>query len=178
MRASAIIAVLMAAVLLAACGGQAVPTAQETVQPSPTATERSPAREPSKSPETPAGSADRDSGSVLKTASSEFGRMLFARNGQAIYLFDKETTGRPDCYGACAQAWPPVLTRGAPQATQGVRPGLLGTTRRKDGSRQVTYAGHPLYFYAHEDPNQVLCHNITEFGGLWLVVTPGGEPAA
>lgn len=104
--------------------------------------------------------------------------MLFDRSGQAIYLFDKEATGTPQCYGACARAWPPVLTTGPPQGSGRVRDQLLGTTRRKNGSRQVTYAGHPLYFYAHEGKNEVLCHNVSEFGGLWLVVTARGAPAA
>ena len=104
--------------------------------------------------------------------------MLFDRLGQAIYLFDREATRRAECYGACAKAWPPVLTKGAPRASGDVRAALLGTTERDDGSTQITYAGHPLYYYAHEGPNQVLCHNVREFGGLWLVVTPAGEPAA
>lgn len=104
--------------------------------------------------------------------------MLFDDSGQAIYLFAKERTGSPECYGPCAEAWPPVLSKGEPRGDDGVRSRLLGTTRRKDGSRQVTYAGHPLYFYAHEGKNQVLCHNVSEFGGLWLVVTPSGAPAA
>lgn len=116
-------------------------------------------------------------GTVVKTAGSEFGRILFDGTGQAIYLFDKETTSRPACYGPCADAWPPVLTTGAPRPSGATGSKLLGTTKRTDGSTQVTYAGHPLYFYAHEGKNEVLCHNVTEFGGLWLVVTPGGEPA-
>jgi len=104
--------------------------------------------------------------------------MLFDRPGQAIYLFDKETSRRPRCYDACATAWPPVLTSGSPRAAGAVRADLLGTVERTDGSTQVTYAGHPLYYYAHEGPNQVLCHNVVEFGGRWLVVTPDGSPAA
>ena len=103
--------------------------------------------------------------------------MLFAASDQAIYLFDKEGSTEPDCYGACAEAWPPVLTRGRPQAMAAARQELLGVTGRRDGSLQVTYRGHPLYFYAHEGPGQVLCHNIVEFGGRWLVVTPEGHPA-
>ena len=77
----------------------------------------------------------------------------------------------------CAIAWPPVLTTGAPQAAGDVRPDLLGTVPRDDGSTQVAYAGHPLYYYAHEGPGQVLCHDVVEFGGRWLVVTPEGTPA-
>jgi predicted lipoprotein with Yx(FWY)xxD motif len=103
--------------------------------------------------------------------------MLFDQRGQAIYLFDRETAGRPDCYGECAVAWPPVLTTGTPQAGGDVRAELLGTVARDDGSTQVTYAGHPLYYYAHEAPGQVLCHDVVDFGGRWLVVTPEGAAA-
>jgi predicted lipoprotein with Yx(FWY)xxD motif len=114
---------------------------------------------------------------VIRVADSDFGRMLFDRSGQAIYLFDKESRTSPECYGACARAWPPVLTKGPPRAQGAARSDLLGTTRRRDGSHQVTYNGHPLYFYAHEGKNEVLCHDVAEFGGVWLVVTPSGEPA-
>ena len=113
----------------------------------------------------------------LRTGDSDYGPMLFDQPGQAIYLFDRETTGRPDCYGDCASAWPPVLTSGSPQAAGAVRADLLGTVPRDDGSTQVTYAGHPLYYYAHEGPGEVLCHDVVEFGGRWLVVTPEGTPA-
>jgi predicted lipoprotein with Yx(FWY)xxD motif len=116
-------------------------------------------------------------GTRITVRPSEYGPMLFDARGQAIYLFDTETTRNARCYSDCAEAWPPVLTRGEPVATGAARSTLLGTTRRSDGSRQVTYGGHPLYFYAHEEPGQVLCHDIEEFGGLWLVVTPAGEAA-
>jgi predicted lipoprotein with Yx(FWY)xxD motif len=117
-------------------------------------------------------------GISLTTGDSDYGRMLFDLPGQAIYLFEKETTGRPDCYGECATAWPPVLTPGIAQATGDVRTDLLGTVSRDDGSTQVTYAGHPLYYYAHEGPGEVLCHGVVEYGGRWLVVTPDGAPAS
>jgi predicted lipoprotein with Yx(FWY)xxD motif len=172
-----LVTIVMAAT--AACGGSEEPsaapagtqsptTAAPSVSPSPTAPARSPS--PEASPAT--------GGLVVRTAGSDFGRMLFDARGQAIYLFDKESTSRAECYGECAEAWPPVLTDGAPRAGGSVRPDLLGTTERRDGSTQVTYAGHPLYYYAHEGPNQVLCHDVVEFGGRWLVVTPAGDPAA
>lgn len=116
-------------------------------------------------------------GTEIKVAGSEFGKMLFDSGDQAIYLFEKETSTKPACYGACADAWPPVLTKGAPVAGGGADQAKLGTTRRADGGTQVTYAGHPLYYYAREGPGQVLCHNVEEFGGLWLVVQPNGDPA-
>ena len=110
------------------------------------------------------------------TADSPFGTMLYDTSGQAIYLFDAERGTRPKCYDECAAAWPPVLTTGEPRAKGRVRSDLLGTTRRSHGATQVTYAGHPLYFYAHEGKYQVLCHNIQEYGGTWLVVQPDGDP--
>ena len=108
---------------------------------------------------------------------SDYGTMLFDERGQAIYLFDTESPGAPECYDDCSAAWPPVLTDGPPEADGEVDAGLLGTTERDDGSVQVTYNGHPLYFYADEDPGEVLCHDVDDFGGTWLVVTPEGEPA-
>jgi predicted lipoprotein with Yx(FWY)xxD motif len=114
-------------------------------------------------------------GTEITVASSQFGEVLFDGSNQAIYLFDKETTATPECYGDCAAAWPPVLTDGEPVASGAIKEGLLGTTERDDGTTQVTYAGQPLYYYAHEGPGEVLCHNVSEFGGLWLVLDAGGQ---
>jgi predicted lipoprotein with Yx(FWY)xxD motif len=119
----------------------------------------------------------RPTGTIIITADRPFGSMLYDASGQAIYLFDAERSARPECYGECEEAWPPVLTTGQPQGKGSVRSDLLGTTRRNSGATQVTYAGHPLYFYAHEGKYQVLCHNIEEYGGTWLVVQPDGDPA-
>jgi predicted lipoprotein with Yx(FWY)xxD motif len=69
-----------------------------------------------------------------------------------------------------------VLAKGRPVAGKGARKRLLGTTRRRGGKRQVTYDGHPLYYYVDDAPGRVLCHNVSELGGLWLVVRPDGEP--
>ena len=124
------------------------------------------------------GPTRRPTGIKIIAADSDYGPMLYEASGQPIYLFDVETTSRTECYGECAEAWPPVLTKGKPRAAGAVRAGLLRTTRRRDGSTQITYAGHPLYFYAHEGKYQVLCHNVTEFGGTWLVVKPNGKPAS
>lgn len=116
-------------------------------------------------------------GVTIKSAASQFGKVLFSKGDRAIYYFDKESTSKPECYGACARAWPPVLTKGRPQAAGRVRQGLLGARKRSNGKRQVTYDGHPLYFYVDDPRGEVLCHNIEEFGGLWLAVKPsGGTP--
>ncbi len=111
-------------------------------------------------------------GTELVAADSQYGSILFDSEQRAIYLFDKESSESSQCYGACAEAWPPVLTEGEPRAGAGLDPKLLGTTDRNDGSTQVTYGGHPLYYYVDDPPGEVLCHNVDEFGGLWLVVEP------
>jgi predicted lipoprotein with Yx(FWY)xxD motif len=117
-------------------------------------------------------------GTTIKTADSQYGQVLFDGADQAIYFFDKEQGSKSECYGACAEAWPPVTTQGAPQAGAGAKAGLLGTTTRDDGSAQVTYAGRPLYYYVDDPKGEVLCHNVDEFGGLWLAVAPSGDPVS
>jgi predicted lipoprotein with Yx(FWY)xxD motif len=119
--------------------------------------------------------AAKATGITVQLSDSQFGEVLFGAGSQAIYLFDKESSDRSECYGACAEAWPPVLTEGTPQAGPGVKPALLGTTERSDGGTQVTYNGHPLYYYVDDPPGQVLCHNVEEFGGLWLVLDSAGD---
>jgi predicted lipoprotein with Yx(FWY)xxD motif len=114
-------------------------------------------------------------GTTISLRGSEFGSMLWGPGRQAIYVFQRDGRNLSRCYGACARAWPPVYTRGRPVAGRGVRQSLLGTTRRRDGRTQVTYAGKPLYYYAHEDAGEVRCHNVNLNGGLWWVVGPDGR---
>jgi predicted lipoprotein with Yx(FWY)xxD motif len=114
-------------------------------------------------------------GATIKVVDSQFGRVIADRRGEAFYLFDKEKSKRSRCYGECAVAWPPVLTKGKPRAGTGADADLLGTTKRRNGKLQATYNGHPLYYYKDDDPGRILCHNVDEFGGLWLVVNPRGE---
>ena len=108
---------------------------------------------------------------------SEYGRVLFDANGQVVYAFELDRKNRSNCTSAdCVKAWPPVLTRQRPSAGAGVAASLLGTIRRRDGKLQVTYNGRPLYFYEHESPGEIRCHNVDLHGGLWWVVTPRGSP--
>jgi predicted lipoprotein with Yx(FWY)xxD motif len=114
-------------------------------------------------------------GASVRVMSSRYGKVLFDGRSRALYLFTRErgTAGR--CYGACAKAWPPFLTKGKPKAIRGASASLLGTTRRRDGRTQVTYAGHPLYYYVGDTKaGQILCQGVTEFGGTWWVVKPDG----
>jgi predicted lipoprotein with Yx(FWY)xxD motif len=108
---------------------------------------------------------------------SKFGKVLFAGNGRVLYLFTSDTAGTSNCSGECAAAWPPFYARGKLVAGDGVNRKLLGRTTRPDGRKQVTYKGHPLYFYVHDPRGEILCHNVNEFGGDWLVVRASGKPA-
>jgi predicted lipoprotein with Yx(FWY)xxD motif len=106
---------------------------------------------------------------------SRYGTVIFTGQGRAIYLFARDH-GKSACYGACAKAWPPVLTKGRPTAGTGVRAKLLGTVRRTDGTQQVTYAGHPLYRFVNDKKaGEITCQNVSEFGAKWLVLTPAGK---
>ncbi len=106
---------------------------------------------------------------------SPYGPVLFDGRGFALYAFTRDPRGRTTCAGACARAWPPYLARGALHAGAGARSSLLAAIRRADGSRQVTYNGKPLYFYAGDRaPGQILCQDVSEFGGLWLVLRGSG----
>ncbi len=116
-------------------------------------------------------------GTIIKTGNSEYGPMLFDSYNQAIYIWQLEDSSTAECYGDCAEEWPPVLTDGAPIATADVNSELLGTTKRTDGTTQVTYNGHPLYYYAHEKAGEVECHNIRTHGGIWWVIQPNGVRA-
>ena len=115
-------------------------------------------------------------GVTVRAVRSQYGTILANGAGKAFYLFDKERSSRAECYGDCASAWPPVLTKGRPSAGPGIRKDLLGTTRRRNGSLQVTYRGRPMYYYVADAPGRVLCHDVFEFDGRWLVVQPNGRP--
>ena len=111
----------------------------------------------------------------VKARHSAYGSVLFDGRGRALYLFTKDGRGPTRCYGACADAWPPATVSGRPRAGHGVRASLLGTTRRRGGARQLTYAGQPLYYYVGDGRGEIKCQAVAEFGGTWLVVAPSGR---
>jgi predicted lipoprotein with Yx(FWY)xxD motif len=114
-------------------------------------------------------------GAKVTVKDSEYGRVLMNGGGKALYLFTSDTGPSSQCSGDCAEAWPPFLTKGKPSAGLGLKPNLLGTTRRDDGTRQVTYKDNPLYFYEHDRPGVILCQDVFEFGGTWLLVNKRGN---
>lgn len=122
--------------------------------------------------------ASRSSGRAVTVAAgrSGLGRILVDRRGRTLYLFEKDKRGRSSCYGLCATYWPPLLAHGKPLAGRGVRASLLGVTRRRDGSKQVTYAGHPLYRFLEDTrPGQTNGEGSQMFGAGWDVLSPAGK---
>lgn len=112
---------------------------------------------------------------ISARSTSRFGDILTGPNGHTLYVFGADRGDRPTCYGSCAKAWPPLITRGAPSAGSGIPASKLGTTRRHDGSLQVTYAGHPLYYYsADRAPGDVRGVGSRSFGGRWYMVSQTG----
>ena len=115
-------------------------------------------------------------GAAIAVGSSRLGSILVDSSGRTLYLFVADSGTASTCNSAsCVQNWPPFLTNGAPQALNGVNAALLGTTTRGDGTTEVTYAGHPLYYFiADRKPGDVTGQNIDAFGGPWYVVSPSG----
>ncbi len=106
---------------------------------------------------------------------SGLGTVLVDSEGFTVYTFAKDKGSTSSCYGACEQGWPPVTVKGQPSG-EGAIASQLGTTKRKDGTVQVTYAGHPLYTFALDsEPGEATGNESTAFGGKWSVMDEAGE---
>jgi predicted lipoprotein with Yx(FWY)xxD motif len=116
-------------------------------------------------------------GTVVQTGSSNLGRILVDAQGKTLYLWAHDRSATSTCYGDCAKYWPPLLTHGRPVAARGANASLLGTTRRSDGQFQVTYGGHPLYYFVQDTKaGQTKGEALTGFGGRWDPVSRVGSP--
>jgi predicted lipoprotein with Yx(FWY)xxD motif len=115
-------------------------------------------------------------GARIAVAKSPLGRILVDSKGITLYDFVKDEGTTSACYGACAALWPPLITKGKPIAGPGVRASLLSTTKRKDGKLEVTYKGHPLYYFVTDTkPGQTTGQGVNQFGGPWWVLSPAGK---
>ena len=115
-------------------------------------------------------------GSQVGLHTTSLGTFLVDGQGKTLYLFEKDTGTTSTCTGACASAWPPFTTKGAPQAGSGVNTSMLGTTTRSDGSTEVTYHGHPLYYFAGDTgPGTTKGEGLKAFGAGWYVVNAAGN---
>jgi len=112
---------------------------------------------------------------TVSLRSTSLGRVLVAANGHTLYMFTADKTNASGCYGACAGIWPALVASGKPSAGSGIKASLLGTSKRHDGKLQITYGGHPLYFFAQDTKaGQVNGEGINHFGGHWWVVSAAG----
>jgi predicted lipoprotein with Yx(FWY)xxD motif len=112
---------------------------------------------------------------VVKVGPSNLGRVLVDAHGKTLYIWAHDKSSKSTCNGDCAEYWPPLVTKGRPQAIAGARSDLLGTSRRTDGRIQVTYAGHPLYYFVQDrKPGQTTGEGLTGFGGRWDPVSATG----
>jgi len=150
---------VVGALVLAACGGSSYGA--------------------NKSPSTGATSAPAPTSSAATTItakSSSLGTFLVDAKGRTLYLWDADHGAMSTCAGECAQDWPPLTTKAKPKAGSGVKASLLGTSRRADGTEEVTYAGHPLYYFAGDTAaGQATGQGSGAFGAPWWVVSPAGK---
>jgi predicted lipoprotein with Yx(FWY)xxD motif len=110
------------------------------------------------------------------TNNGDLGKILVDSKGMTVYLFQKDTGPKSTCSGACATDWPPVTTKGKPTVGDGLTASMVGTTTRSDGTKQVTYNGHPLYLYVgDQNAGDTNGQNVNAFGALWYVLSPSGS---
>jgi predicted lipoprotein with Yx(FWY)xxD motif len=115
-------------------------------------------------------------GAMVGLRATALGRILVDARGRTLYRFEKDRNGRSACNGACAVNWPPLISAGKARPGSGLRASLLGLTRRSDGRRQVTYAGHPLYtFVADMRAGQTAGEGVKAFGGSWDALAASGR---
>jgi predicted lipoprotein with Yx(FWY)xxD motif len=117
-------------------------------------------------------------GIVSVADNPKLGKIIVNSKGFTLYDFHKDKGTKSACYGACGKVWPPLLSNGAPKAENGAEASKLGTTKRTDGTTQVTYAGHPVYTYVSDTkPGDVTGNDFKSFGEEWYALTPAGpEP--
>jgi predicted lipoprotein with Yx(FWY)xxD motif len=124
-----------------------------------------------------AGTEATATSTVIGTTNGSAGTFLVSGSGRSIYLWKKDTGDASTCSGACATAWPPVPANGTLTAAGGADASDLGTITRSDGSKQATYDGHPLYYFAGDTaPGQINGEGSDGFGAKWYLVSPSGQP--
>lgn len=165
-RIVGVAALATAALIVAGCGSASSSSSTTT------ATAAAATTPATSTTSTTAGAA---TGVTVKTAKGSGGTYLAGPNGHALYLWIADSGGKSACMGACAKAWPPLLTKGNPTAGSGVTASDLGTTMRSDGTEQVTYKGHPLYYFvADTSASSIKGQGSDAFGAKWWLVAPSG----
>jgi predicted lipoprotein with Yx(FWY)xxD motif len=120
--------------------------------------------------------ASAASATVIATKTGSAGTFLVNGSGRTVYMFAKDPSNQSACSGACAAAWPPVTATGAATASGGAKSSDLGTITRSDGTKQVTYDGHALYYFAGDSSaGQTNGQGVDGFGAKWWLVAPSGS---
>jgi predicted lipoprotein with Yx(FWY)xxD motif len=165
-------AIVIGALVLAGCGGGGASSSSSSTAKT-TTTSSLPA------PPKPPPNAEEGTVFVSLGSAAGLGLVLADSEGHVLYAFSKDTPEASGCEGACAKAWPPLLVEeGEPEPSNGASAARLGTIARGDGTRQVTYAGHPLYTYSGDDrPGQAKGDGVSAFGGTWTALKGSGAPA-
>ena len=166
-RIVGVAALATAALIIAGCGSSSSSTSTTTATAA-----AAPATSSSSTTSTPAAAV---TGVSVKTAKGSGGTYLAGPNGHALYLWVADSGGKSACSGACAHAWPPLVTKGNPTAGAGVDASDLGTIMRSDGTEQVTYKGHPLYYFvADTSAGSTNGQGSDGFGAKWWLIAPSG----
>jgi predicted lipoprotein with Yx(FWY)xxD motif len=125
------------------------------------------------SAETTHAAAARSSISVRRTP---LGKILVDGNGRTLYLFEHDRANKSNCSNGCLTVWPALTAHARPHARGGAIGSKIGTIRRANGTRQVTYAKHPLYYYAGDTkPGDTSGQGLNQFGAKWYVLSPAGR---
>jgi predicted lipoprotein with Yx(FWY)xxD motif len=123
-----------------------------------------------------AGTPEPSTTTTIALRNSAFGPILVDGSGRTLYLFEADRTNVSTCYGDCVSVWPPLIANGTPVAGAGVNQSLLSTTTRKDGSLEVVYNGHPLYYFVSDkQAGDTTGQGITSFGAQWYVLSATGS---
>jgi predicted lipoprotein with Yx(FWY)xxD motif len=122
-------------------------------------------------------SASTASAGTVSTKTTDVGTVISGEDGKTLYLFEADKNGKPTCSGDCAAAWPPAVATGTPKASGSADQSKLGTVS-VSGVKQLTYAGHPLYYYVKDtDAEDIYGNGIDSFGAEWYALTPAGANA-
>ncbi len=170
------------ALFAAGCGGSSYSSGSSTASNTKSATAANNSAYPTTSSTAAAAGASGSAGNapstgvVVVSKHSHDGTILAAGSKRmTVYMFDGDKGSTSNCSGACAQVWPPVTTAAAATVASGAVAADLGTTTRADGTKQVTYKGHPLYFFAKDkDDGDVYGQGVHGFGADWYVLKPSG----
>src|SRR3954467_15240671 len=123
----------------------------------------------------PPAAAAAGAGVTVATHSGPYGTYLADSSGRSLYMFEPDKNGSSTCYGACAKYWPPLTSTSAAQSGNGIQQAKLSTTKRTNGATQITYAGHPLYYFAQDkSPGDTKGEGLNLSGGEWYLLSTNG----